>query len=98
MLIGYMRVSTTEQNLDLQRDALEVAGCERIYEDVCSGRVVDRPGLTNALDVARDEDALVVWKLDREEELPRYIHLDDEGSCASACILPFAIYLNCKKF
>lgn len=65
MLIGYMRVSTGEQNFDLQRDALERAGCERIYDDVCSGRATERPGLAKALDVARDADALVVWKLDR---------------------------------
>ena len=65
MLIGYMRVSTGEQNPDLQRDALERAGCERIYDDVCSGRATERPGLAKALDVARDGDALVVWKLDR---------------------------------
>lgn len=65
MLIGYMRVSTGEQNLDLQRDALERVGCERIYDDVCSGRATERPGLAKALDVARDGDALVVWKLDR---------------------------------
>ena len=65
MLIGYMRVSTGEQNLDLQRDALERAGCERIYDDVCSGRATDRPGLAKALGVTRDGDALVVWKLDR---------------------------------
>ena len=65
MLIGYMRVSTGEQNLDLQRDALERVRCERIYEDVCSGRATERPGLAKALDVARDGDALVVWKLDR---------------------------------
>ena len=65
MLIGYMRVSTAEQSLDLQRDALERAGCERIHEDVCSGRATERPGLSGALDVARDGDALVVWKLDR---------------------------------
>ena len=49
-----MRVSTGEQNLDLQRDALERAGCERIYDDVCSGRATDRPGLAKALDVARE--------------------------------------------
>lgn len=65
MLIGYMRVSTGEQNLDLQRDALERIGCERIFEDVCSGRATERPGLAKALDVARNGDALVVWKLDR---------------------------------
>jgi DNA invertase Pin-like site-specific DNA recombinase len=65
MLIGYMRVSTGEQSLDLQRDALDKIGCERIYEDVCSGRVTDRPGLKTALEMARDGDAIVIWKLDR---------------------------------
>ncbi len=60
-----MRVSTAEQNLALQRDALEGAGCERLYEDTCSGAVTDRPGLTKALDQLRASDALVVWKLDR---------------------------------
>ena len=53
MLVGYMRVSTAEQNLALQRDALESMGCERLYEDVCSGAVTDRPGLTKALDQLR---------------------------------------------
>ena len=60
-----MRVSTAEQNLALQRDALQRMGCERLYEDVCSGAVTDRPGLTKALDQLRAGDALVVWKLDR---------------------------------
>ena len=65
MLVGYMRVSTVEQNLDLQRDALKGAGCERLYADTCSGSVTDRPGLAKALDHMRTGDALVVWKLDR---------------------------------
>ena len=65
MLIGYMRVSTGEQNLDLQRDGLETAGCEKIFEDVCSGRATERLGLGKALEIARAGDALVVWKLDR---------------------------------
>lgn len=67
MLVGYMRVSTAEQSLALQRDALLAVGveAERIYEDKCSGSVADRPGLARALDVARAGDALVVWKLDR---------------------------------
>jgi DNA invertase Pin-like site-specific DNA recombinase len=65
VLVGYMRVSTAEQNLALQRDALEGMGCERLYEDICSGAVTDRPGLTKALDQLRAGDALVVWKLDR---------------------------------
>ncbi len=65
MLIGYMRVSTAEQSLELQRDALILAGCERIHEDVCGGAAADRPGLGRALEVLRAGDALVVWKLDR---------------------------------
>lgn len=65
VLVGYMRVSTAEQNLALQRDALDAAGCERLYDDTCSGAVTDRPGLAKALDHLRPGDALVVWKLDR---------------------------------
>jgi DNA invertase Pin-like site-specific DNA recombinase len=67
VLVGYMRISTAEQSLALQRDALLATGVapERIYEDTCSGTVADRPGLARALDVLRPGDALVVWKLDR---------------------------------
>ena len=81
MLVGYMRVSTADQNLGLQRDALVTAGVssDRIYEDVCSGRAVDRPGLARALDVTRDGDALVVWKLDRiGRSLPHVVGLVGE--------------------
>jgi len=65
MLIGYARVSTTEQNLDLQTDALRTAGCERLFTDTVSGATVDRPGLDTALTECRSGDTLVVWKLDR---------------------------------
>ena len=65
MLIGYCRVSTTDQNLDLQRDALTKAGCERTFEDMASGARDDRPGLSEALSHLRKGDTLVVWKLDR---------------------------------
>ncbi len=65
MLIGYARVSTTDQNLALQKEALEKAGCERIYEDTISGTRVERPGLAKALEMLRSGDTLVVWKLDR---------------------------------
>lgn len=65
MLIGYARVSTEDQNLDLQRDALTRAGCERIFDDKASGARDDRPGLAAALSHARRGDCLVVWKLDR---------------------------------
>jgi DNA invertase Pin-like site-specific DNA recombinase len=63
--IGYARVSSRDQNLDLQRDALTAAACDRIYEDTISGARKDRPGLAQALDVLREGDTLVVWKLDR---------------------------------
>ncbi|MCX6075646.1 MAG: recombinase family protein [Campylobacterales bacterium] len=65
MLIGYARVSTTDQNLALQKDALIKAGCEKIYEDEMSGTKDNRPGLNQALDMLRKDDTLVVWKLDR---------------------------------
>ncbi len=65
MNIGYARVSTQDQNPDLQRDALEVAGCEKIFEEMASGAMRERPQLTAALDYMREGDTLVVWKLDR---------------------------------
>jgi DNA invertase Pin-like site-specific DNA recombinase len=71
MLIGYARVSTDDQNLDLQRDALRAAGCEKVYEDRISGAKAERPGLALALEVARVGDTLIVWRLDR---LGRSLH------------------------
>ena len=65
MLIGYARVSTSDQRLDLQQDALRGAGCERIFTDIVSGAKTERLGLTAALDACRAGDILVVWKLDR---------------------------------
>jgi len=65
MLVGYARVSTLDQNLDLQRSALSQVGCGKIYEDRISGTRAERPGLKLALEVLRDGDTLVVWKLDR---------------------------------
>ncbi|MFJ8001986.1 recombinase family protein [Streptomyces sp. NPDC096310] len=64
-LIGYARVSTDDQEAQLQRDALTVAGCSRIFEDKASGKNIDRPALTAVLDYLRAGDTLVVWKLDR---------------------------------
>jgi len=65
MLIGYARVSTQDQNLELQRQALTAAGCAKIYEDAMSGLRADRPGLAAAIEQLREGDTLVVWKLDR---------------------------------
>jgi len=65
MLIGYGRVSTSDQNLDLQIDALKAAGCGEIFTDVSSGAKTEREGLTKALNYIRNGDILVTWKLDR---------------------------------
>jgi DNA invertase Pin-like site-specific DNA recombinase len=65
MLIGYARVSTQDQNLDLQIDALTKAGCEKLFDDKTSGSRAERPGLSKALETLRTGDTLVVWKLDR---------------------------------
>ncbi len=65
MLIGYARVSTQDQNLDLQVNALTKADCKKIFEDKISGSRTERPGLAKALEMLREGDTLVVWKLDR---------------------------------
>lgn len=65
MLIGYARVSTHDQNLELQFTALKNMGCEKFYQDKMSGTRSDRPGLQQALEMLRKGDTLVVWKLDR---------------------------------
>ena len=65
MQIGYARVSTQDQDLSLQYDALRQVQCDKIYEDKASGANASRDGLTLALEVLRENDSLVVWKLDR---------------------------------
>jgi DNA invertase Pin-like site-specific DNA recombinase len=65
MLLGYARVSTDDQNLDLQRDALTTAGCERLFEDTASGAKANRIGLAALMAVLRAGDTVVIWRLDR---------------------------------
>src|SRR5215472_3319623 len=65
MLLGYARVSTQDQTLDLQTDALKRAGCEKIFTDTTSGAKAERPGLQEAMNHLRAGDTLVVWRLDR---------------------------------
>ncbi|MFK0380246.1 recombinase family protein [Pandoraea sp. NPDC090278] len=65
MLIGYARISTDDQHLDLQRDALAKAGCERVFEDTASGAKAERTGLTALLATLRRGDTVVIWRLDR---------------------------------
>lgn len=65
MLIGYARISTSSQNIDLQIDALKKEGCEKIYQDQISGSIINRPALDQLLNDLRKGDILVIWKLDR---------------------------------
>ncbi len=65
MLIGYTRVSTDEQTLNLQNDALQLSGCKQIFTDTASDAKRERPGLEEALRFVRSGDTLVVWRLDR---------------------------------
>ena len=65
MLVGYARVSTDEQTLNLQNDALQASGCQHIFTDTASGAKRDRPGLDEAIHFVRSGDTLVVWRLDR---------------------------------
>lgn len=65
MIIGYARVSTTDQDASLQIDALKNSGCERIYEEKQSGKNKERPELIRCLDTLREGDQFIVWRLDR---------------------------------
>tara|TARA_X000001036_G_C20376498_1_gene682768 strand:+ start:115 stop:690 length:576 start_codon:yes stop_codon:yes gene_type:complete len=65
MKVGYCRISTHDQHLAMQQDALKKAGCEEIYSDIASGAKVERPGLEQAISFLREGDTLVVWQLDR---------------------------------
>src|SRR3954467_3719082 len=73
MLIGYARVSTTDQTLDLQLDALKKAGCDKLSTDTASGAASERPGLAKAFSHLREGDTLVVWRLDRLSRSLRHL-------------------------
>jgi DNA invertase Pin-like site-specific DNA recombinase len=88
MLIGYARVSTDEQNLSLQRDALNKAGCKRIFTDTASGAPTKRPGLADALSHLRKGDSLVVWKLDRLERSVKGLVTGSEPFPSVTCGIP----------
>ena len=84
MLIGYVRVSTSDQNLDLQLDALTKVGCDKIYKDIASGAKTDRIGLSEVLNYIRNGDTLVVWRLDRLGRSLRHLidtinQINDQG-------------------
>src|SRR4051794_19467070 len=84
LVLGYARVSTIEQNEDMQRDALAAAGCDRIYVDKASGKLGPRPALDTMLDHLRTGDTVVVWRLDRLGRSLRHLieifaDLDDRG-------------------
>ena len=72
-LLGYARISTADQHLDLQRDALAAAGCYRVFADTASGALAARPELYRLLDQLRPGDTLVVWKLDRLGRSTRHL-------------------------
>lgn len=65
MKIGYARVSTQDQNLSMQLDALKAQGCEKIYQEKASGAKVERPELTKLIEHVREGDTVIIWKLDR---------------------------------
>ncbi len=79
MLIGYARVSTDDQHLNLQHDALQKAGCEKVYSDQLSGATTERPGLSTVFEVLRPGDTLVIWRLDRlGRSLKHLIHMVEQ--------------------
>ena len=90
-LVEYARISTADQNLDLQTDALGQAGCSRVFTDTASGSLTERPQLDAALDYLRPDDTLVVWRLDRLGSLRHLV----ESVTALQERLPGRLALRC---
>ncbi len=93
MKIGYVRVSTLEQNTDMQKKALKKAGCKKVLVDQVSGTVAKRPGLEKAKELLRKGDTLVVWRLDRLgrslRDLIEWVrYLDEQGGASKASMRP----------
>ena len=93
LLIGYARVSTQDQNLELQTEALQKAGCKKIFEDRISGTRAERPGLAKARENLRGGDTLVVWKLDRLGRSVKHLvvssaSFSSRGSTSRASLTP----------
>lgn len=79
MLVGYARVSTDDQKLHLQHDALQRAGCDKVYTDQVGGANTDRPGLASLFEILRAGDTLVIWRLDRlGRSLKDLIHMVEQ--------------------
>lgn len=90
MTYGYARVSTGDQTTDLQKDALEKVGCDRIFTDVASGAKAHRPELDHMLDLLREGDTVVVWKLDRlGRSLQNLVELINDFDARGSAV-PFA--------
>lgn len=96
MKLGYARVSTKDQHLELQIDALTKAGCEKIYQDIASGARTERPALNEMINHLRPGDVLVIWKLDRlGRSLNHLIGLVNDLmkkiSDCKACMIPLTL-------
>ena len=114
MKLGYARVSTQDQNLALQLDALKAAGCLKIFQEKASGSKTERPELSRLLEIIRQGDTLVIWKLDRlgrslnhlieivtqlEEQHIGLVSLNDPIDTTTAqCRLVFRIFASLAEF
>ena len=86
MKIGYCRVSTADQNLDLQIDALKKAGCERVYQEKISGRIESREQLDKMLEMLRPGDQVVIWKLCRLSRKMKHLIMVVDQIKSAGCV------------